>query len=505
MCGIWFCFGTPCKDYETHFLTLKSRGPEETRILPVKYAGVMGFHRLAINGVENGSQPMKQNGVYWMCNGEIYNWKELGESKSQSDCEVIGELYEKYGTKMFQLLDGVFAIIIVDTIKKQVIVARDPFGVRPLFMGDNKYLSSEIKGISFCKDIQPFAPGTFRVYSYTAMSSILTENSQYFKVPYLKNPHYSNEELAVQAIRTSLEEAVEKRLLTERPVACLLSGGVDSSIITAIVSRKLKEKGLTLKTFSIGMEGSTDLAYARKVANFLQTDHTELELTSNDFLNAIPEVIRDIESYDTTTVRASVGNWLIGKYIREHSDCKVVFNGDGSDEMFGSYLYFYNAPNDIEFELETQKLLKDIHYFDVLRSDRCISSHGLEPRTPFLDRQFVQVAMSIPTSMRRPTKTQPEKYILRKAFEGYLPSEVLWRRKEAFSDGVSSVEKSWYQIIQDSIPHYWKRTATQTPEMAYYKGLFLQYYPRAENVIPYYWMPKWTNATDPSARTLSIV
>ena len=504
MCGIWFCFGVPCKDYETHFLTLKSRGPEETRMITIPYAGMMGFHRLAINGVEHGAQPMNQNGIYWMCNGEIYNWKELGESKSQSDCEVIGSLYEKYGTSMFQLLDGVFAIVIVDTIKKQIIVGRDTYGVRPLFIGDNKYFSSEIKGISFCKDIKPFPPGTYHTYAYNAMSKIPIEETKYIQIPFLKNPHYSSEEIAIEAIRTSLESAVEKRLLAERPIACLLSGGIDSSIITAIVSRKLKEQGKQLETFSIGMPGSTDLEYARKVADFLNTKHTEIVLSAEIFLDAIPEVIRDIESYDTTTVRASVGNWLIGKYISKNSNCKVVFNGDGSDEIFGSYLYFYKAPTDIEFEVETRRLLNDIHYFDVLRSDRCISSHGLEPRTPFLDRQFVQVAMSIPTSMRRPTKTQPEKYILRKAFEGYLPTEVIRRRKEAFSDGVSSVEKSWYKIIQQSIPRYWPMTSNQTHEMAYYKGVFLQNYPKAENCIPYYWMPKWTNATDPSARTLTF-
>ena len=494
MCGIWFCFGSLKSEYEPYIHKLKPRGPEETRIVTIPYAGTMGFHRLAINGVDAGSQPMNQNGIYWMCNGEIYNHKDFSKTNGASDCQVIGDLYEKYSTMdLFQAIDGVFAIVIVDTNKKQVVIARDPYGVRPLFIGDQTYFSSEMKGISFCKSIRPFPPGTYQLYSYNVLSHILIEERSYVQIPFLKNPHYTSEEIAIQAIRISLESAVEKRMLTERPVACLLSGGVDSSIITAIVSRFLKRQGIQLKTFSIGMPGSTDLKYAKKVAEYLQTDHTEIILDKSHFLKAIPNVIRDIESYDITTVRASVGNWLVGKYISEHSDCKVVFNGDGSDEIFGSYLYFYNAPDDIQYEQETRRLLNDIHYFDVLRSDRCISSHGLEPRTPFLDRQFVQVAMSLPTHMRRPSKTQPEKYILRKAFESYLPNEVLWRRKEAFSDGVSSLEKSWYQIIQESL-------APRT-EKEYYLNIFKYHYTHT-NIIPYYWMPKWTNATDPSARTL---
>jgi asparagine synthase (glutamine-hydrolysing) len=265
------------------------------------------------------------------------------------------------------------------------------------------------------------------------------------------------------------------------------------------------------------MEGSTDVKYARKVAEFIKSDHTDIVLTSDKFFNAIPRVIHDIESYDTTSVRASVGNWLVSKYIKEHTDCKVVFNGDGSDEVFGSYMYFYNAPNDFEFEHECSRLLKDIHYFDVLRSDRSISTHGLEPRTPFLDRQFVQVARSISTQFRRPIKGKIcEKFILRKAFDDgeTLPEEVLWRKKEAFSDGVSSLEKSWYQIIQEkiSIQDNWKEYITdythlppQTKEMFYYRNIFQIHYNGYANVIPYFWMPKWSpGVTDPSARALDV-
>lgn len=277
-----------------------------------------------------------------------------------------------------------------------------------------------------------------------------------------------------------------------------------------------------LQTFSIGFEGSSDLYYARMVAEKIGSQHHEIISTPDEFFRVIPDVIRAIESYDITSVRASVGNYLVSKAIRERSDCKVVFNGDGSDEVFGSYLYFYRAPTDEAFEAETTRLLKDICYFDVLRSDRSISSHGLEPRTPFLDRQFVQVAKAIPTALRRPTNLRKEKQILRVAFENedLLPSEVLWRRKEAFSDGVSGQEKSWYQEIADrlmssgELPGNWEEEAKKfkhlppkTAEAYYYRKIYEQYYGsyNAEKALPYFWMPRWSGETsDPSARTLSL-
>jgi asparagine synthase (glutamine-hydrolysing) len=277
-----------------------------------------------------------------------------------------------------------------------------------------------------------------------------------------------------------------------------------------------------LQTFSIGFQGSSDLYYARMVAEKIGSEHHEIVSTPEEFFAAIPEVIRTIESYDITTVRASVGNYLVSKAIREKTSCKVVFNGDGSDEVFGSYLYFYRAPTAEAYEAETTRLLKDIAYFDVLRSDRSISAHGLEARTPFLDRQFVNLAKALPTVLRRPTKTQKEKHILRQAFakEDLLPTEVLWRRKEAFSDGVSGQEKAWYQEIaerlhaQGLIPSDWEERAKKfrhlppkTPEAYYYRQLFEQYYGQynAEKAVPYFWMPRWSGeTTDPSARTLSF-
>jgi asparagine synthase (glutamine-hydrolysing) len=270
------------------------------------------------------------------------------------------------------------------------------------------------------------------------------------------------------------------------------------------------------------MKGSEDLRHAKMVAEWIGSQHTEIVLTAQEFFTAIPSVIRAIETFDTTSVRASVGNWLVSKAIREKSNCKVVFNGDGSDEVFGSYLYFYNAPTDQLFEEESQRLLDDIYMFDAQRSDRSISSHGLEPRTPFLDKQFVAVARSLPTVWRRPIKgRQVEKWILRRAFDdgNTLPHQVLWRRKEAFSDGVSSQEKSWYEEIQERVlefmPDNWYEKAQrhyqhlppQTPEQYYYRYLFEAEFSKtpSQTCIPYFWMPRWTpGATDPSARTLAL-
>jgi asparagine synthase (glutamine-hydrolysing) len=258
------------------------------------------------------------------------------------------------------------------------------------------------------------------------------------------------------------------------------------------------------------------------------SNHTEIIVTPDEFFHVIPEVIEDIESYDITTVRASVGNWFVSREIRRRSDAKVVFNGDGADELFGSYLYFFRAPDHESYEAETIRLLEDIHKYDVLRSDRCISSHGLEPRTPFLDKQFVALVKSIPTELLRPVRkeqlgekdflrhTQPEKWLLRMAFEreNLLPRSVLWRQKEAFSDGVSGATKSWYQEIQEridpSILEPSRQTFTHLPptsaEAAYYRILFDELYGKdGEGVVSYFWMPKWSGETkDPSARTLSL-
>ena len=270
-----------------------------------------------------------------------------------------------------------------------------------------------------------------------------------------------------------------------------------------------------LNTFAIGLDGATDLKYAQKVAEHLHTNHINVILQEKDFLDAIPEVIYAIESYDTTTVRASVGNYLISKYIKENTDITVVYNGDGSDEL-GGYIYLKNAPNEMEFQNEVNKLIRNIHYFDVLRSDRSISSQwGLEARTPFLDKEFVSMYMSIQNRLK--LHNRMEKHLLRQAFDNtdLLPKDVLWRKKEAFSDGCSSNERSWHKIIQEHVDKEitdeefelekvkYKHNPPQLKESLYYRRIFNKYYPNRDNVIPYYWLPNWTTEKDPSARELS--
>lgn len=549
MCGIWFRMGPMLciHNPKTWIQRLLARGPESMTVTTLSGDITLGFTRLAINGLsEAGMQPFGYRNLTWMCNGEIYNWKELASQhnvttlRSGSDCEVIGYLYEIYKdnlTTLFRSLDGVFAVVIVDKERNQIIVARDPYGVRPLYHGtkfeykheeaSTLFFSSELKGLLPIADhISHFPPGTYQVYDIATKKLIHSE--KYHHVSWLKNPlvslsHPSGLDMACASLRFALEEAVRKRMLTERPVAALLSGGIDSSLIASLVQKQLTAAGAPpLRTFSIGMKGSEDLRHAKMVADWIGSNHTEIILTADDFFKAIPAVIRAIETYDTTTVRASVGNWLVSKAIKELSDCKVVFNGDGSDEVFGSYLYLYNAPTDQLFEEETQRLLDDMYMFDVQRSDRSISSHGLEPRTPFLDKQFVAVAKSIPTYWRRPVKgKQVEKWILRRAFDDgiTLPHQVLWRKKEAFSDGVSSQEKSWYQEIQERVlpyvPEDWYDEAQrqyqhlppQTPEQYYYRSIFEAEFSKtpSQTCVPYFWMPKWSpGATDPSARTLAI-
>lgn len=562
MCGIWATIGQSL-DAETAkrlLNKLHARGPEGSRIVQGGDTFQLGFTRLAINGLtEEGMQPMTNDSkeLHWICNGEIYNWKELAgrygiQSKSGSDCEVIGPLFQRIAKEtntkaFFRALDGVFSTVLVDSSAGVAVIGRDPYGVRPLFVGyivgsdasappgraslmdgSGKRLpvqtivfASEIKALPpNCAMIEAFPPGTYAAYSLETLQRIGFE--QYHSIPWLKQPALTNDGNAFDALRYALEQAVQKRLLTERPVAALLSGGLDSSLIAALVQRSLKQSGAPpLQTFSIGFEGSEDLRYARLVADHIGSVHHEIILTPDEFFQAIPNVIRDIESFDITTVRASVGNYLVSKEIAKRTDCKVVFNGDGSDEVLGGYMYFYKAPSDEAFEGETERLLQDIHLFDVLRSDRSISSHGLEARTPFLDKQFVTVARSLPTVLRRPVQgEQCEKYCLRKAFDGtgLLPNEVLWRKKEAFSDGVSgSSTKSWYQICQEKsleeVGPNWETKAARfthltpkTAEAYYYRFLFDKLYGNAERVlVPYHWMPKWTpGATDPSARTLDV-
>jgi asparagine synthase (glutamine-hydrolysing) len=602
MCGIFALLNYENK-YSIEFISQqfkkgKGRGPENSQLCKVSRKLMFGFHRLAINGLTNdSSQPLIKGDIILICNGEIYNYKELYElmdatgaviPSTHSDCEVILWLYERYGIEQtLQMLDGVFAFVLLDQRSSMgeplLYVARDPYGVRPLytihqiadhtsenrssqnvgsphiFRGNANENTDKESTIGFASElkvlsqfaiqfpqtkykVEQFMPGSYSTYTFSdkvcSQWEPLYKNTVYHITGFSRTLYKSNEIVTsipqlIEGIQTHLIAAVEKRCCTtERPIACLLSGGLDSSLITALVSQYHTKNGLPpLETYSIGLAESVDLKYAKIVAEHLGTKHTEIILTEEDFCEAIPTVIRAIESYDTTTVRASIGNYLLGQYIAKHSEAKVIFNGDGSDELLGGYLYMQNAPDVIEFDKECRRLLKDIHTFDVLRSDKSISSHGLEPRTPFLDRAWTQYYLSISPTLRQ-FAGQSEKYWLRYAFSKnqyqpaygpseLLPDKVLWRRKEAFSDGVSGTQRSLYQILQDycakMVPldgskSYEEMAKTQmqkvttnipkTAEQYYYRCVFESSYTGMGSIIPYFWMPKYVDATDASARTL---
>jgi len=570
MCGIFALLNNsiPNSTIEREFKKGERRGPEFSKLEFNYMKMVLGFHRLAINGLNSESnQPLVVNDVVLICNGEIYNYKQLYDSinvtaTTDSDCEIIIHLYLKYGMEhTLTLLDGVFAFILYDNrithdLNNKIYIARDPFGVRPLYYlkpyqnnrlntPPNFYgFASELKCLehfyNLNKDtytIGQFQPGTYSIYNLGNLvrSCWLPERENIsYHVPIFSHSWLLNEKLPsmfasklYNNISTYLKASVYKRCLTtDRPIACLLSGGLDSSLITALVNNFYKANHFPnkLETYSIGLEGSEDLKYAKIVAEYLGTEHTEIIVTEDEMFNILPSVIKAIESYDTTTVRASIGNYMLGKYISDNSDAKVIFNGDGSDELFGGYLYMNKCPEDIEFDRETRRLLKDIHLFDVLRSDKSISSHGLEPRTPFLDKTFVNFILSIPPNLRnhnnqKLTNEKIEKVILRKSFsidnfknvdgQQLLPDEILWRKKEAFSDGVSSKGRSLYTIFQEKISEKLKyKNITQPPsietEKQYYKTIFDEYYPNCQHIVPYYWMPKYVQSVDPSARTLAI-
>lgn len=565
MCGIFALINNTHNDdiIQSAFNKGKHRGPENSSIIKATVDSkiIFGFNRLSINGYNdtNSNQPLIYNDCALICNGEIYNYKQLYHEmninpNTRSDCEIIIHCYTKYGIQhTLQILDGVFSFVLMDYKKNVIYIARDTYGVRPMFVG--KYKDSEnkihyaftsvMKQIVKLDDeennyfIKQFPPGHL-VKFYQQLET----DSSYIMSPYQKfssSNSFNNLTLRrdvdiYSLIRSTLEYAVKKRVHNcERDIACLLSGGLDSSLVASLVSKYYKQKypNRKLHTWSIGLPGSLDLINAEKVAKHICSYHHSVVINEEELIEAIDKVIYHIESYDTTSVRASVPNWLISKHIKDFEknvDAKVIFNGDGSDEVAGGYLYFHYIKDPNIFDKECRRLLNNIHYFDVLRSDRSISSHGLEARTPFLDRNFVQSYLSIPANIRCHTsKNLCEKFLIRTAFDDgeTLPREVLWRTKEAFSDGVSTQENSWHNIIkkyvkekifvgnnfpdndQDIIDNLVKKHSLYhnkptTLEQLFYRLIFEKYFPNKSNTIPYFWMPKYVNSTDASARSLDI-
>lgn len=546
MCGIWALFGCEdCGEYLSSCLEIKHRGPDAFRIESVSHmpSCCLGFHRLAIIDDLYGMQPMQVHSMpnVWMIyNGEIYNYKLLQKEFGfayESDCdgEAILRLYEKFGAdEMTKHLDGVFAYVLVDKSDRKVYIGRDTYGVRPAFKlySDDSFLaiSSEVKGLIGIQSVNGFRkskvehvlPGHYETYDLTKEGKCVFKSITQFhsvgQVPKYKTLVSPQEGDMYENIRKIFKAAVKKRMVAQRRIGCLLSGGLDSSLVTSLVVNFAKEEGLEypVQTFSIGLVGSPDLAAAKEVADFLGTEHHEVLFTEEDAINAFPSVIKSIESYDITTIRASTCMYLLSEYIRDKTDSVVIFSGEGADELLQGYIYFHKAPTSEEADEESRRLLKDLYLTDNLRADRTTAAFGLELRVPFLDHQFISYILGLPNKERQP-QNGIEKYIMRKAFDGQelIPEKILWRSKEAFSDGVASKTKSLFVILQEYAEK--KVTETQIEESAnrfpnntprtkeayLYREIFEKSFPDHWELTPYYWMPKWTDATDPSARQLS--
>ncbi|XP_028033630.1 asparagine synthetase [glutamine-hydrolyzing] [Bombyx mandarina] len=543
MCGIWATFGVTGGLTPTCvkcFSNIRHRGPDAWRIEQDarEPLAILGFQRLAIVDGLHGMQPMRLHcypRTTLICNGEIYNCKRLQKQhefqyETNCDVEAIIHLYQRFGIEeAVTNLDGVFSFCLVDGEKKKVYIARDPYGVRPLFSfhdpeNDVLAICSEAKGLLGLKQngspnstLGQFSPGNLQVWSILESGKVkLDYTHQYFtpgKAPKFE-PYVPENKLidmnVNEKIAYLLEAACRKRLMSDRRIGCLLSGGLDSSLITAIVVKLAKEYKLPYKiqTFAIGMGDSPDLAAARTVADYLGTEHHEVQFDENDIRKELDNVIYHLESYDITTIRASLPMYLLSKYIKEKTDTTVVFSGEGADELAQGYIYFRDAPSEKDAHKESVRLLSDIYLYDGLRADRTTSAFSLELRVPFLDIQFTHHYLSIPPKLRQP-QNGVEKHLLRSSFakSGLLPDCVLWRHKEAFSDGVSSVKKSLFSVIKEITTERLQEDDIQYPglqpktnESKYYRYVFEKSFPGQHNFTPYYWMPKWVQVSDPSAR-----
>ena len=517
MCSIIGYIGTAitAQEVRPYFDATKTRGPDMTRMLPLN-PGFLGFHRLSIMGLdERGMQPFVRSSRAVVCNGEIYGFRKIKkelEAKGyrfagDSDCELLLPLYEEYGTDMFARLDAEFALILYDG--ESLIAARDPIGIRPLYYGylsDGKIIfASEAKNlVGLCEKILPFPPGHY----YRDGEFICYRN--------ISKPDtvcHDDLETACGKIREKLTAGIEKRLDADAPVGFLLSGGLDSSLVCAVAAKKLRKP---IKTFSIGMDiDAIDLKYAKEVADFIGADHTEVIISKKDVLEALPDVVKLLGTYDITTIRASIGMYLVCKFIHEHTDLRVLLTGEISDELFG-YKYTDFAPSPAEFQKEAEKRIRELHMYDVLRADRCISVNSLEARVPFGDLDFVSYVMALDPAMKMNTYGKG-KYLLRHAFEGdYLPWDILMREKAAFSDAVghSMVDdlKEYAETVYTDEAYEEKRkqyTFAQpfTKESLLYRELFETFYPGQAEMVADFWMPNkaWEgcNVTDPSARVLA--
>lgn len=517
MCGFVFAKDTEIEQqkFKKALDSIYHRGPDDVEMVEAKGARI-GFSRLAIMDLSHsGDQPFIHKGKYYICNGEIYNYAELKSElkfdyQSKSDCEVLIPLFEQQGIpELLRSLDGEYAFVIYDEVRDEVFAARDPIGIRPLFYGFTEKgkicFASEVKALQeFCIEIKAFPPGHYFHAGEIRSFLDITHVDKYLD--------HDIEEVS-KNINKLLTDGVVKRLNSDAPVGFLLSGGLDSSLVCAIAQKHCKQP---IKTFSIGMsDDAIDLKYAKEVADYIGSDHTEVIINKDDVLGAIKEVVRHLETFDITTVRASIGMYLVCKHIKENTDIKVLLTGEVSDEIFG-YKYTDFAPSPEAFQEEAAKRLRELYMYDVLRADRCIAANSLEARVPFSDTKFVQYVMSIDPALKMNSYGHG-KYLLRKAFEAgdYLPHSILYREKAAFSDAVGH---SMVDYIKAHAADVYTKSEVKaaafryhhatpfTAESLLFRDIFEEFYPGMAKLIDDFWMPNrdWENCDvlDPSARVL---
>ena len=520
MCSIMgYCGRCADRDaFEKGFARTKSRGPDDSRIIDTG-KGLLAFHRLEIMGLHpEGMQPFELNGSYVICNGELYGFekhrtalREKGyEFCSDSDCEIILPLFFEYGTDMFAMLDAEFAMVIYDGRTGAFIAGRDPIGIRPLYYGYDRngviIFASEPKNlVGLTEKILPFPPGHYYIDG---------EFVRYCDIASGDPVSSDGMETVCSNIREKLIAGVQKRMVADAKIGFLLSGGLDSSLVCAIAA---KECSQPIETFAIGMsEDAIDLKYAREAADYIGSHHTEVYMTPDEVIASLETVIELLGTYDITTIRASMGMYLVCKAIHERTDIRVLLTGEISDELFG-YKYTDFAPSASEFQKEAEKRIRELHMYDVLRADRCISVNSLEARVPFGDLDFVSYVMHIDPELKL-NKYGKGKYLLRHAFDGldYLPDEILWREKAAFSDAVGHSMVNYLKEYAESFytdEEYEERRQKYiyaqpfTKESLLYREIFEKYYPGQAKMIVGFWMPNrsWEgcDVNDPSARVLS--
>ena len=549
MCGIVAVFGTKPDDKEMRLEVLKMakkirhRGPDWSGIYCGKSA-IMAHERLSIVDPQSGKQPLKnkEENVILTVNGEIYNhqlirddFKGEYEFLTGSDCEVIIPLYLKYGIDFLERLSGIFAFALYDEKNDFYMAARDPIGVIPLYMGtDNQgrvYFASELKALEGkCSSIEPFLPGHY----YDSRTKKMT---RWYKRDWENYENVKDNQSSIPILRNALEAAVKRQLMSDVPYGVLLSGGLDSSIISAIAAKFAPKRVETggrqeawwprLHSFAVGLKGAPDLEAARKVAEHIGTVHHEINYTIQEGIDALRDVIYYIETYDVTTVRASTPMYLLARVIKSMG-IKMVLSGEGADEIFGGYLYFHKAPNAKEFHEETVRKLKKLHLYDCLRANKSLAAWGVEGRVPFLDKEFLDVAMRLNPEDKMIKDGKMEKWILRKAFEDMIPESIAWRQKEQFSDGVgygwidSLKALTASQVTDEMMKTAHRRFPINTPlnkEEYFYRTIFEEQFPSqtAAMCVPSVpsvacstaealaWDASFKNMNDPSGRAVKAV